>query len=144
MPVVISSTVRLAVAKLTQTVRTLADIAWQGVLPPDLADTEVEEERRREELRVIKTRVAMGELDLIGPDYWAANGKDLSATLTKPRRYESPASAQRITDPSTQAEHLDEVSGQPEPASAPQPSEKSQPAEQTEPAHHEAVFATSM
>ncbi|RXK42022.1 hypothetical protein M231_00743 [Tremella mesenterica] len=47
--------------------RALADAKWQNDLPSDL--DEKQDEKRREEIRVMKARVAMGESDIVG-DIW--------------------------------------------------------------------------
>ncbi len=46
----------------------LADIRWQGTIPSDLE--EAEEEEKREGLRLMKARVALGEADVVGPHVW--------------------------------------------------------------------------
>ncbi|WVF71903.1 hypothetical protein IAT40_006713 [Kwoniella sp. CBS 6097] len=49
--------------------RCLADAKWTLGLPQSLEE-EVEEEKRRDEIRLIKARVALGESDIVGQSAW--------------------------------------------------------------------------
>ncbi|OCF40615.1 hypothetical protein I317_05546 [Kwoniella heveanensis CBS 569] len=50
--------------------RCLADAKWTSSLPLSLED-ELEEDRRRDDIRLIKARVALGESDIVGQSAWA-------------------------------------------------------------------------
>ncbi|WVQ99009.1 hypothetical protein IAU59_006141 [Kwoniella sp. CBS 9459] len=71
--------------------RCLADARWTSTLPQSLED-ELEEDKKRDEIRLIKARVALGESDIVGQSAWAivkgtnygtteAGNRNLAATV---------------------------------------------------------------
>jgi hypothetical protein len=79
---------------LMNIVSALADCQWQGALPTDLE--EANDEARREQLRILKARVAMGETELIGPQVWAGLSAGQPAPVEVPL-----ASSTRSTETKT-------------------------------------------
>jgi len=71
-----------ALAHLTP-VRALADVQWQGEAPNDLEE-EVEV-KKRDEIRLIKTRIALGEMDVVGEKAWVALSAGPPTPLSAPR-----------------------------------------------------------
>lgn len=68
---------------------TLAELKWQGRLPIPLDDDI--EEAHREEIRLTKTRVALGEMDVVGKDVWTKpKSADVPVSPTPPTSQSAP------------------------------------------------------
>lgn len=68
---------------------TLAELKWQGRLPVSLDDDN--EEAHREEIRLTKTRVALGEMDVVGKDVWTnPKPSDMPVSPTPPTPQSAP------------------------------------------------------
>ncbi|TYJ58122.1 hypothetical protein B9479_001218 [Cryptococcus floricola] len=62
--------------------RALSDIQWHSALPPTL--DEQHEDAVRAEIRLMKARVALGEMDIVGKDVWDGSKATGNVATTKP------------------------------------------------------------
>ena len=69
-------------------VRALADVQWQGALPSDLE--EEAELKQRDDIRLIKTRIALGERDVVGEQAWHALSTGPPTPQSAPRAVVAP------------------------------------------------------